>query len=114
MSDFLRRSSNFAVFVLGAGVGGGAIIIPVLIIICEFSPYYAIPLSNTAIFGGAIVRFLMQITDCHPNPQVKYRTLIDFPCISLLLPAALAGTTLGVMANQVCPYGYLVQYLWFL
>jgi uncharacterized membrane protein YfcA len=44
-----------------AGIGGGGLIIPLLLIINQFQPYYGVPLSVTSIVGGSIVRFAVQV-----------------------------------------------------
>ncbi len=84
------------------GIGGGGIIIPMLLLIGDFPTYYSVPLSVTAIFGGSIVRFVMLVMRDHPNASVK-RNLIDFRIVLLMLPMALAGTTIGVLVNTVSP-----------
>ena len=88
------------------GIGGGGIVIPMLLVIANFNAYYAVPLSVTAIFGGSIVGFVMLVRQDHPNPTVK-RNLINFDIILLMMPMALAGTTLGVLINGISP-GWLI------
>jgi len=88
------------------GIGGGGIVIPMLLVIANFNAYYAVPLSVTAIFGGSVVRFVMLVRRNHPNPAVK-RNLINFDIILLMMPMALAGTTLGVLINGISP-GWLI------
>ena len=46
-----------------AGIGGGGMIIPLLLIINQFPPYYGVPLSVTSIVGGSIIRFIVQVGD---------------------------------------------------
>ncbi|EGD79068.1 hypothetical protein PTSG_02036 [Salpingoeca rosetta] len=85
------------------GIGGGGLIIPILSVITLFPPYYAVPLSSTAIVGASIVQFFFQIRRRHPLPGAQHRRVIDFDTILMLLPLALAGTVVGVIFNTVSP-----------
>ncbi|EDQ89896.1 uncharacterized protein MONBRDRAFT_7612 [Monosiga brevicollis MX1] len=93
----------FLALASAGGIGGGGIIVPMLLVVGDFPTYYAIPLSVTAIVGGSIVRFIMQVQRKHPNPKVAHRQLINYPMVLLLLPMALAGTVIGVLLNSVAP-----------
>lgn len=84
-----------------AGIGGGALIIPLLAFTESFSTFYSVPLSVTSIVGGCIVRFFIQIQQKHP--EEKHRRLVNFHLVLLLLPSMLAGTVLGVLMNSVSP-----------
>ncbi len=44
-----------------AGIGGGGLIIPLMMVIAEFPQYASIPLSVTSIAGSSSVRFLLQV-----------------------------------------------------
>jgi hypothetical protein len=44
-----------------AGIGGGGLIIPLLLIIDSFPTYYGVPLAVTSVVGGSIVRFGVQV-----------------------------------------------------
>ena len=48
-------------FCSAAGVGGGGIMVPLLLLMTEFDSDTAIPLSVTAIFGGTIARACIQV-----------------------------------------------------
>eukprot|EP01147_Barroeca_monosierra_P005872 gene5872-9069_t len=85
------------------GIGGGGVIIPILSVVTMFPPYFAVPLSSTAIVGASIVQFIFQIQRRHPMPGAEHRRLIDFYTIIILLPMALAGTVIGVNVNSVSP-----------
>eukprot|EP00048_Salpingoeca_helianthica_P009770 m.140050 g.140050 ORF g.140050 m.140050 type:complete len:607 (+) comp14943_c0_seq3:3053-4873(+) len=84
-----------------AGIGGGGLIIPLMMVTASFPTYYSVPLSVTSIVGGSIVRFVIQIRQHHPVD--KRRPLIDVPLVLLLLPPILIGTILGVILNSVSP-----------
>ena len=93
----------FLALASAGGIGGGGIVVPILLMLGDFPPYYSIPLSVTSIVGVSIVCFIIQIRRHHPNPRVEHRPLIAFDVVLLLLPMALAGTVLGVLLNGVSP-----------
>jgi len=86
-----------------AGIGGGGFIPPFLMIISQFSTYYAVPLSATTIVGGSLSAFFIIVRLKHPDPNANGRPLIAYDLILVLLPGALAGTVLGVLINAVSP-----------
>jgi uncharacterized membrane protein YfcA len=45
-----------------AGIGGGGLLIPLMMVIASFPAYYSVPLSVTSIAGSSIVRFLIQVS----------------------------------------------------
>jgi uncharacterized membrane protein YfcA len=93
----------FLALASAGGIGGGGIVIPILLMLGDFPPYYSVPLSVTSIVGVSIVCFAIQIRRKHPNERVGHRPLIAFDVVLLLLPMALAGTVLGVLLNGVSP-----------
>ena len=86
----------------GAGMGGGGLFVPLLIVGMAFTPSAAIPLSKTAIFGAALANLLLDARKRHPAPGVD-RPLIDFDVVLMLEPMTLAGATLGVFLNTILP-----------
>ena len=62
-NDFLMFLILFVVLALSsaAGIGGGGLIIPLMLITNQLQPFYSVPLSVTSIVGGSIVRFLVQV-----------------------------------------------------
>lgn len=78
------------------GIGGGGMLVPLLILLMQFKPREAIPLSKSIILGGAIVSVIMSM--CGKN-----KMLIDYRIVSLLQPMILLGTAVGVTLNQVFP-----------
>ena len=60
------------------GIGGGGIIVPILIIVFEFEPKYAIPLSNFTILGCSIMNVSLNLSKRHPNVD---RPLVDWDLI---------------------------------
>jgi uncharacterized membrane protein YfcA len=83
------------------GIGGGAILSAVYILLFGFSIGDSIPLSNATIFSGALVNIFIIINkrqSANPNKLV-----IDFKMCSLILPLMLGGALVGVILNKVIP-----------
>lgn len=78
------------------GIGGGGMLVPLLILLMQFEPRKAIPLSKAIILGGAIISVAMSLSG-------KNKNLIDFRIVSLLQPMILLGTAVGVALNQIFP-----------
>ena len=70
------------------GVGGGGILVPLLIIVYEFHPKYAIPLSNFTILGSSITNMVLNIPKRHPD---TIRPLVDWDLILVMEPLTMAG-----------------------
>ena len=83
-----------------AGIGGGEIIVPIIMIFFMFSAKEAAALSSFCIFTGSIVRFILNYKTKHP---LKNATTIDYGIVMIMLPMVLCGTIIGVQANQVLP-----------
>ena len=75
----LVRSCNQA----GGGIGGGGILVPIYILVMEFSPKHAIPLSNITVFGGAVANTLLNTRKRHPLAD---RPLVDWDLILVMEP----------------------------
>eukprot|EP01094_Clydonella_sp_ATCC50884_P002093 TRINITY_DN11604_c0_g1_i1.p1 TRINITY_DN11604_c0_g1~~TRINITY_DN11604_c0_g1_i1.p1 ORF type:complete len:486 (+),score=139.06 TRINITY_DN11604_c0_g1_i1:122-1579(+) len=91
-----------AMLAAGAGLGGGPLFIPLLIVVVEFSVGFAIPLSKAMIFGVSIAQFLINVSKrsvTRPNTH----TLIDYDIALLVEPMTLLGTTWGVFLNIIFP-----------
>ena len=84
-----------------AGVGGGGITMPVLLVILGFLPSEAVPISNFMIFLGCVTRLIVNFKDKHPI--YKHKPAIHFDYMIILLPMALIGTLLGVFINLIFP-----------
>lgn len=82
------------------GIGGGGLLIPILILILNFSTHEAIPISKLMIFTGASTAFIMGLKNKHP-----YRNGIplDLNVAGILIPMLLFGTMVGVSLNKVMP-----------
>lgn len=83
------------------GIGGGGILVPILILIFEFSPKHAIPLSTFTIVGSSITNMVLNITKRHPHAD---RPLVDWDLILVMEPLTMAGA----VSSFFCLESYIV------
>ncbi|MEW5296758.1 MAG: hypothetical protein WDW36_000016 [Sanguina aurantia] len=80
-----------------AGVGGGAIYIPLFHVIVGFALKPSTVLSQAVITAGAIISVGLKLPNRHPAfPQAS---LIDFTIVLALTPILLVGVSAGVLLN---------------
>lgn len=84
----------------GGGIGGGGILVPIYILVLNFTPKQAIPLSNVTVFGGALANLLLNYSKRHP---VANRPLIDWDLILVMEPMTLVGALVGANLNMLLP-----------
>jgi uncharacterized membrane protein YfcA len=77
----------------GAGLGGGAVFVSILMSIMRMTAHEAIPNSKFIIFLSAIVTFVLNTVKAHRGD------LIDFTIVRAIVPMSLAGTMLGILIN---------------
>ncbi|CAM9756197.1 unnamed protein product, partial [Choristocarpus tenellus] len=82
------------------GIGGGGILVPLYILVLQFDPKHAIPLSNITIFGGAITNTLLNLSKRHPDAD---RPLVDWDLILVMEPLTIGGALVGSFINKVLP-----------
>ncbi|OXB72731.1 UNVERIFIED_CONTAM: hypothetical protein H355_012072 [Colinus virginianus] len=86
-------------------LGGGAIYVPVLILVMDFTPYEAVATSQALIFGGSLAGTILNFF--RRNPRRPDRPVIDVEMVALMGPMQIAGATVGVVVNRCLPT-YLV------
>ena len=86
------------VLAAGGGIGGGGILVPVYILILDFLPKHAIPLSNVTVFGGAVANTIFNVRKRHPLAD---RPLIDWDLILVMEPSTLLGALVGANLNKI-------------
>jgi len=84
----------------GGGIGGGGILVPLYILVLDFHPKFAIPLSNITIFGGAITNTILNSPKRHPLAD---RPLVDWDLILVMEPLTIAGALVGSFLNKILP-----------
>eukprot|EP01032_Pedospumella_encystans_P012062 gene12062-13980_t len=87
------------------GIGGGGILVPLLILIFNFSPKFAVPLSNFTIVGSSITNMVLNIPKRHPECD---RPLVDWDLILVMEPLTMAGAIVGAFVSKVIPDWILV------
>ena len=91
----------------GGGIGGGGILVPLYVLVGQFAPKEAVPLSNITILGGAIANVGFNFWKRHPFAD---RPRIDFDIVNVMEPMTIAGAVLGSLINKLLP-GWLLTIL---
>ena len=82
------------------GIGGGALLLPILLVILRFDADVAIPISHLMIFAGAVTSFILGFSVKHP---FREGITIDYNISLILIPILLFGTMVGVTLNKIIP-----------
>lgn len=86
------------------GIGGGGMLVPLLILIFEFPPKYAIPLSNFTIVGSSITNMILNLSKRHPDAD---RPLVDWDLILVMEPLTMVGAIVGAFLAKTLPDWFL-------
>lgn len=92
-----------------AGMGGGGMFVPLLVLFSGLRAPLAVPLSQVMILGSSVVNLTVFIAQRHPNNY--YQAKIDYNIVVLLEPMLCAGVTLGVLVHQLSPQWLLMVLL---
>ncbi|GLI67502.1 hypothetical protein VaNZ11_011704 [Volvox africanus] len=84
-----------------AGVGGGAIYIPLFNVLVGFALKPSTALSQACITAGSLAAVATNLPRTHPS--VAAAPLIDFPLMLMLTPLLLVGVGIGVLLNVALP-----------
>lgn len=90
------------------GIGGGAILVAILMIVMDFPAKVAIPLSCIAGLSVATASTAMNIRKRHPLAD---RPIIDWDLIMIMEPLTLLGALIGTLLNKILPEKFLVSML---
>jgi len=106
--------ATFAVFIAGAlaaggGIGGGGLMVPLFIVVGQFDPKTAIPLSAATIFGGSLANLAFFLRRKHP--LAKHRPVIDFNLATVMECTTILGTLIGVLLHHIFPNWLIVALL---
>ena len=93
-----------------AGIGGGAVLVPLFTMLGEFTEHEAIPLSIATVFGASAFSTLGNFL-WEKHPAAPHRPMIAYDAALVLLPMTLLGSTGGVFLNKVCPNWMIVGLL---
>lgn len=84
-----------------AGVGGGALNVPILRNIFGFSYHESVILSLWTLLGNYISQVALNVDKRHPSKSNK--PLIYWDAVLILLPSELGGSNLGVILSAIIP-----------
>ena len=73
----------------GSGVGGGGMVMPIMSLVFGFNAPEALSLSNFSILISALLRFIMNFNQKHP--ERKERLAIDYDTVLCFLPMLFLG-----------------------
>lgn len=82
------------------GLGGGALMIPILLIIFNYDSTKAVMTAYVIVFGGAFGNFIVVLNNKDP---ITHKVNINFDLASLCLPPLLVGTVFGVFTSKLSP-----------
>ena len=88
-----------------AGGAGGGVILPFVIIFFGFTTLEAVAIANAVIFIAAVVRFIYQFKEKHPQ---KNAVLCNYDAVMCMIPVGFLGSYLGVEINDVMPPAIIV------
>jgi len=87
-------------FSSAAGIGASSTLMPVFILILNFSPHDAIPMSKFMIFTATVSSFIINLWQKHPFRQGPP---LDYNLAGVLIPMILFGNMIGVVLNKIFP-----------
>jgi uncharacterized membrane protein YfcA len=82
------------------GIGGGGAVVPFTMMFFSFNTKESIAISGFTIFICSITRYFYQMGDKHPE---KDAVIIDYGLATIMLPAVMMGSMVGVLANVMLP-----------
>jgi len=90
----------FIFLAAGGGIGGGGVLVPTYIILLQFPPKYAIPLSNCTILGSSISNLILNVNKRH---EYADRPMMDWDIMLMMEPLTIAGALVGTFINVISP-----------
>merc|ERR1712012_921232 len=92
---------------LSAGIGGGGLYVPLLMVVLDFNVRQATAVSQACLSGGAATALIYNLRQRHPS---GLKPMIDYDLVLLMGPCLLAGALLGSALNALAP-GWVVLVL---
>lgn len=84
-----------------AGISGGGVYVPSLLLLSGAPPESAVPLSQCLTTCVALVNVLAFVSMRHPGKPAASR--IDYDCVALFEPMLVLGITFGVLLHEIVP-----------
>ncbi|CAK0852131.1 unnamed protein product [Prorocentrum cordatum] len=85
---------------LSAGIGGGGLYVPLLMVILGFTVREATGLSQACLSGGSASALLYNLRQRHPSGK---KPMIDYTLVLIMGPCLLIGALIGSSLNPVAP-----------
>jgi uncharacterized membrane protein YfcA len=97
-------------FVSGAGIGGGTLFVPIMMLVIGFPAEYCITQSNPIILGGSLAVTAANFRSRH---HLYDRPLINYNVASIIEPVSWLGSIVGVIINRIIPDWllYVLQFI---
>lgn len=89
-----------AALAMSAGIGGGGLFVPGLMILLNKDAKQATAMSQCLIFGAAIAGMAYNYKQRHPT---RDRPLINLSAVVFLAPLQMGGALIGNLLNQIMP-----------
>jgi len=89
-----------AALAMSAGIGGGGLFVPLLILVLHKSVSMATSMSQCLIAGAALAGLIYNLDQRHPS---RDRPLIDVSLVLFLAPLQMAGALFGNVLNRILP-----------
>ncbi|CAK9053460.1 Sulfite exporter TauE/SafE family protein 3 [Durusdinium trenchii] len=85
---------------LSAGIGGGGLYVPLLMVLLGFQIHEATGLSQSCLAGGASSALIYNLRQRHPSGQ---KPMIDYDLVLIMGPNLLLGAMVGSFLNFALP-----------
>lgn len=82
------------------GIGGGGVVVLLIQLTLFFDFKEATALSGFSILTCSITRFIITINQKHPE---KNAVALDYGLASVMMPAVLIGSFIGIIFNEILP-----------
>jgi len=89
-----------AALAMSAGIGGGGLFVPLLILMLHKNVSIATSMSQCLIAGAALAGLMYNLYQRHPS---RDRPLIDVSLVLFLAPLQMAGALCGNVFNRMLP-----------
>lgn len=89
-----------------AGLGGGVIVIPIVLLLFGLSVKQAAAMSNVVILVNSTAKFITAIGKKDPLKPTK--TLIDYHFVLMFNPVFVFSNVVGSILNKILPSGYIL------
>jgi len=87
-------------FANAAGIGGGGIIVPFVIVFWSYGTKEAIAISTFSLFVSTVVRYIYNWKQMHPE---KDSIVIDYGIATICSPLIMLGSLFGVFLSVIIP-----------